>query len=148
MWGGLAFGQRDGLNDPWKTHILLLLNQLVTVVHKSISQFSNQLALLRSVIDVHIFCAKPNAPRTTALSEAGARLLPTKQATTRVYLLCTLFSVKWRRSKVAGLAHKDEISQWWWSWQRITQNSEAQPLLSSTGVPLSAPSCAHKWRGF
>lgn len=108
------------------------------MVHKSISQFSNQLVRLRPVIDVRIFCAKPSPPRTTALYKAGPRLLPTKQATTRAFLLCTMFSTQWRRSRVAGLAHKDKISKWWWSWQRITQNSEAQPLLSWTGVPWSA----------
>lgn len=121
------------------------------MLHKSITQFSNQLVRLRPVIDVCIFCAKLSPPRTTALSEAGPRPLPTKQATTRVYLLYTLFSIKWRRSKVAVLAHKDMISKWWWSWHRLPQNSEHNsPELVSLGQPVTnaAPSCAHKWRGF
>ena len=43
-------------------HVLLLLTQLVTVVHKSISQFSNQLVALRPVLDVRNFMLSPVLP--------------------------------------------------------------------------------------
>lgn len=42
--------------------VLLPLTQLVTVVHKSVSQFSNQLVALRPGLDVHNFMLSPVLP--------------------------------------------------------------------------------------
>lgn len=56
----LALGQRVGLRWlRWLFHVLLLLTQLVTVVHKSITQFSNQLVALRTILDICSFMLRP-----------------------------------------------------------------------------------------
>lgn len=43
-------------------HVLLPFTQLITVVHKSVSQFPNQLVALRPILDIHNFTLNPVLP--------------------------------------------------------------------------------------
>lgn len=82
------------------------------------------------------------------------RLVPDSyQQSTRAYLLCTVFSTQWRKSRVAGLAHKTRFPNDGGADRgshKTLKHSHCSPELVSLGQPVTnaAPTSAHKWRGF